>query len=118
MRQLERAEQIALFNWAAWQEKKYPELRVMFAIPNGGSRHKAEAKYLKASGVKAGVPDICLPIARHGYNCLWIEMKSPRGNQSVNQVCWQQDLTEYGGHYVVCYSWEEAKDTIIWYLDK
>ena len=81
MRQLERAEQIALFTWAAWQSSKYPELKLMFAIPNGGSRHPIEAVNLKTSGVKAGGPDIFLPVARGEYKCLWVEMKSEKGKK-------------------------------------
>lgn len=30
----------------------------VFAIPNGGIRHKRTAAMLKAEGVKAGVPDL------------------------------------------------------------
>ena len=40
----------------------------MFRIPNGGSRHPAEAARLKAQGVKAGVPDLCIPVARGSQN--------------------------------------------------
>lgn len=38
-----------------------------FHIPNGGSRNKAEAANLKRQGVMAGVPDLCVPVARCGY---------------------------------------------------
>ena len=35
-----------------------------FRIPGGGSRHPAEAARPRAQGVKAGVPDLCIPVAR------------------------------------------------------
>ena len=60
----EHEEQVALFEWAEWNKRQYPELELMFAIPNGGQRHVVVAKKLKDEGVKAGVPDIFLPVAR------------------------------------------------------
>ena len=47
--QPEHDEQVRLFNWARDNEEEYPELRNMFAIPNGGARHLFVAKKLKAS---------------------------------------------------------------------
>lgn len=54
----EAQEQMTLFSWAAMQSGKYPELNLLYHVPNGGSRHKAEAGRLRAEGVKAGVPDL------------------------------------------------------------
>lgn len=62
----EEDEQIALFLWAKMASATMPELDLLYHIPNGGSRGKAEAGRFKASGVKAGVPDIFLPVARGG----------------------------------------------------
>ena len=66
----EAAEQEAVIAWCGWMEKQHPELKLLFHIPNGGSRNKAEAANLKAQGVKPGVPDLCLPVARCGYHGL------------------------------------------------
>lgn len=71
----EHDEQVALFDVLRANETKHPELRWIFAIPNGGSRHPAVAAKLKAEGVKRGISDICVPIARHGFHGLYIEMK-------------------------------------------
>lgn len=60
----EAEEQATLFSWAAMKRGKYPELDLLFHIPNGGSRGKAEAARFKAEGVKPGVPDLFLPVAR------------------------------------------------------
>ena len=54
----EADEQRAVVEWCAW--RRIP----VFHIPGGGSRHPAEAARLKAQGVKAGVPDLCIPVAR------------------------------------------------------
>ena len=40
----EDVEQMCLFRWAKASEGKWPELKLMFHIPNGGKRSKAEAK--------------------------------------------------------------------------
>lgn len=55
----------------------------LFAIPNGGIRNIVTAKRLKAEGVKAGVPDMCvtLPGGRVG----WLEVKAIRGRLSDEQ---------------------------------
>ena len=62
----EHQEQAALFRWAWFAQVKHPALALLYAIPNGGHRHKAVAARMKAEGVKAGVPDLCLPVARGG----------------------------------------------------
>ena len=53
-RQYEAAEQSTLIDWSLRCRGKYPELDLLFHIPNGGSRNKIEAAKLKAQGVKAG----------------------------------------------------------------
>lgn len=109
----EDEEQEALFDWAADQ----PALSCMFAIPNGGFRNKATAVRMKRTGTKAGVPDIFLPIASHGFHGLFIEMKRTKGG-SVSQA--QRDtmerLTHEGYCCKVCKGFEEARIAIIDYL--
>ena len=47
----------------------FPNLpdRLLFAVPNGGSRHKIEAANMKRQGVKRGVADVILQIPKKGY---------------------------------------------------
>ena len=73
--QYEAQGQEALFTWAKMQESRYPELSLMYAIPNGGSRHVIEAANLKRQGVKAGVFDVCLPVAKGVYHGMYLELK-------------------------------------------
>ena len=75
----ESAEQQCLFRWAAYNRGRWPEMKMMYHIPNGGTRSKSEAGRFRAEGVKAGVPDICLPVARGGYHGMYIEMKRRKG---------------------------------------
>jgi hypothetical protein len=105
----ESADQIALFEWAALQCGKYPELELLYAIPNGGHRHKATAARLRAEGVKAGVPDLCLPVARGGFHGLYIELKREQGGQVQDtQLAWLANLTMQGYRAVVCKGFEAA----------
>lgn len=113
----EAQEQRTLFQWAALASGKHPELVLMFAVPNGGTRDVIEAKHLKDQGVKAGVPDIFFPCARGQYHGMFIEMKSGTGRVSEFQKNWIDALNEAGYHAVVCYGFEEAKSEIEAYLN-
>ena len=115
----EGTEQATLFSWAKMQEHKWPELRLLFHIPNGGSRGKVEAAHFKAEGVKAGVPDLFLPVARGPYHGLFIEMKRQKGGKvSDAQKAWISALIDQGYLAVVCYGWKDAAELIEDYLDE
>lgn len=112
----ESVEQINLFRWAILQECKYPELILLHHIPNGGLRSKATAVRLKMEGVKAGVPDICLPVPRGNSHGLYIELKVGKNKTSKNQNNWIDALRIQGYQVDVCYGWEEASEVIANYL--
>ena len=113
----EHQEQCALFEWSAWQEGLWPELRLLHAIPNGGKRDKVTAARLKEEGVKAGVPDLCLPVPRGGKHGLYIEMKRRKGGKvSPDQLQWLDDLMHQGYECHVCRGCDEARETILEYL--
>ena len=114
----EHSEQAALFDWAAWQANLGHEpLRWLFAIPNGGQRHKVTAAKLMAEGVKPGVPDICLPFPAQGKNGLFIEMKKKPNRPSPEQVDYLEWLTGRGYLAVVAYGFDEAKAILCEYLE-
>lgn len=130
-RSIEHSHQVALFRWAALMRKQIPELDLLIAIPNGGHRHIAVARKLKAEGVKAGIPDIALFVPRTGdcpetgYPCvdpcgtfhgLFIELKAPGGKVSPAQTGWITALRKQGYRVEICRSWVEAKDLILEYL--
>lgn len=113
----ESQEQKTLFEWLEWAKKKHPELEWCYHVPNGGSRHAAEAVHLKAQGVKPGVPDICLPVARGGYHGLYIELKRAKGGRlSEAQQRWLDALNEQGYRAVVCNGCDEAITIISEYI--
>jgi len=118
----EAQHQTALFDWAERCKARWPELEMLFAVPNGGSRHKIEASRLKRQGVKAGVADIFLDVARQGYHGLRIELKRPaeggkrKGTVSVEQKEWIERWLQHGYFACVCYGWDEARTVIENYI--
>ena len=112
----EHAEQVALMRWAAFARARFPELVLLYAVPNGGHRHKATAARLKAEGVRRGVPDVCLPVARSGAHGLYIELKSEHGKVTSEQRGWIRALRRQGYVAEVCHGWESARSMIEHYL--
>lgn len=119
----EDGHQAALFCWIALNIQTYPLLRWLFAIPNGGLRDKRTGGKLKATGVKAGVPDLCLPIPRGDFNGLWVELKIPKTDKKAKGVVraeqkeWKRFLLQQGYGVYIAYGWEDARDTLIAYLE-
>ena len=113
----EEQEQAVVFQWAEIMENRYPELKLLYHVPNGGLRSKSEAVRFKRVGVKSGVPDICLPVARKGYHGLYIEMKRQKGGTlSKPQREWLDDLFAQGYLAVRCDGADEAISTLERYL--
>lgn len=97
-------------------ENRYPDLALMYHIPNEGKRSKATGARLKAEGLKPGVPDVCLPVARCGYIGLYIEMKAAGGKTTPEQDDWLAALTKAGHKTAVFHDWEAAVTLILNYL--
>ena len=112
----EHAEQVALMRWVALQARRWPAIDLLFAIPNGGRRDPVTGARLKAEGVKAGVPDLCLPWPAVGWHGLFIELKAPGGRPTAAQMRWIERLRTAGYRAEVCYGWEEAAEVISEYL--
>lgn len=134
--QYEHYEQVNLFSWLALKEAQYPELESVYAIPNAAKRSARQGAWMKAEGMKAGVPDVVFPLMRtiygpetqesrsgvlprefHTYGGLYIEMKSPDKYPRPNQREWA-DRLERNGMKVIrrCTTWQEAARHIMEYL--
>ena len=103
--------QEAVVEWCEWHHVP------VFAIPNGGKRNAAEAAHLKRQGVRAGVPDLCIPVARGRYHGLYIEMKVGRNKPTALQAEWIRRLRENGYAAAVCWGADSAIETLRRYLD-
>lgn len=126
----EHGEQSALFCWCNLPtvRAQYPELAtpLFFAIPNGGSRGDTQFSAmivggkLKAEGVKAGVSDCFLAVPRGGYHGLFIEMKR-RGKikgATKDQKEFGAMVQKNGYGFIVCDSWQMARDILIQYMEQ
>lgn len=113
----EHEEAKALVEAVEINAKRHPKLRLLFAVPNGGDRHKATAGKLRAEGVRAGVPDYILPVAAGGYHGLAIELKRQQGGRtSGEQEQWIEALRQEGWRAEVCKGWQQALAVLSDYL--
>ena len=60
--------QVDFFDWVFKNERAFPVLRWIHHVPNGGYRHPAIAVKMKLQGVRAGVCDCFLPVARKRFS--------------------------------------------------
>lgn len=124
----EHAEQALVVAWARVNEARWPELALLFAVPNAAKRGKAVAAMMKREGLVAGVPDMVLPVARAAFHGLFIEMKQQRLVRRGDgfkmertyptqvQREWHARLRAQGYAMAVCWSAEEAEDVLERYL--
>lgn len=90
----------------------------IFAIPNGGKRNPKEAAELKRQGVKAGVPDLFVPVPAGEYHGCFIEMKYGKNKPTKQQKEWMAKLSKNNYACYICYSCEEAVNYIRKYLSR
>lgn len=115
----EHDEQATVMSWSEY----YPSLKWLHAIPNGAhlagnhQRRAAQMAKLKSEGLKTGVFDLFLPVARKGYHGLYIEMKRQKsGRVSDEQKTFSQDVSAEGYLCVVCNGATQAIEEIRHYM--
>lgn len=121
----EDGEQSAIFCWAAINLNKYPELKWLFAIPNGGFRNIITANKLKATGTKRGVSDMMLPVRRGVWPGIFIELKTKaavdkdkkNGGMSEEQKEFAEFIRIQGYGFAKCVGWQEATKMLVRYLE-
>lgn len=114
----EHEEQVAFIRWCRLSESKYPELKLIFAIPNGQVRDVRVARSLKQEGQKNGVSDLFLPVARGPYHGLFLEMKrTNKGAVSKEQKEFIESVSKQGYLALICRGWIVAKEVIEEYLN-
>lgn len=114
----EDAHQAALVQWARLAVRQYPGLRMLYHPANGGHRDPRVARKLVGQGVRPGVADIILDVARGGFHGLRIELKRPgKYTVSAAQKQWIADWTEEGYRALVCVGFDAARQEIVTYLE-
>jgi hypothetical protein len=114
---LEHAEAKAFMKWVKLSESAHPELRWLFAVPNGGHRNKIAAAKMKAEGQRAGVPDYIWPVRCNAFVGLVIELKRTSGSYaSSDQKEWLSHYAREGWMTAVCKGAGEAIDCVKTYL--
>lgn len=101
-------------------ELRLPEVAALiYHVPNGGHRHIKVAAELKKQGVRAGIPDLVLPMARGGYFGLYIEFKATPPNDapvSAEQRARLRVLSDQGYLAIICRGHFDAMEQIRAYL--
>lgn len=100
-----------------WFHVQHPK-RLIFAIPNAGKRSYRLGAYMKAEGLTAGVPDLCIPEPANGYHGLWVEMKTKGGEFRESQQHWQRALRMRGYMSVVCWSFDDFVNCVNTYFNE
>lgn len=99
---------------------RLPEVAALiYHVPNGGHRHIAVAAQLKKQGVRAGIPDLVLPMARGGYFGLYIEFKATPPNDvpvSGEQRARISALNDQGYLAIVCRGHFDAMEALRAYM--
>ncbi len=131
--------QIALFDMIYLHEPRYPLLARVFHVPNegySGPKGKAKGQKRHREGVRAGIFDIFVDVAKRGdvvvanpghstpntiferFKCpgLRIELKAKGGTTTDAQQDWLNYYRKAGYRAEVCFSWETAWNIICDYL--
>lgn len=125
---------MAFAEWCALQANAIPELKLIYHVPNGGARphrervkrdgsvvrYSVEAQKLQKMGVKKGVLDYHLPLARTFEGSLkiglWIEFKSRNRQMSPEQISFASALEQHGHQIVLVRDWETARKVVVNYI--
>jgi hypothetical protein len=129
----EHQEQCAVIKWRDDVVRLgiYPDLALLYAIPNGGERPKRQnpktgkwyclsGQKLRAEGLTPGMPDLHLPVSRAGALSLYIEMKEPgkpRGKADEHQERIHAKLRKQGNKVAVCNSATSAIKRLKQYME-
>lgn len=99
-----------------WLRAVHPKI-VAYAIPNAARRSAAQAAYLKAEGLRAGMPDIVIARPCGGFHGLYIELKTKTGRISDVQKQMLFALAAEDYACAVARSVDEAINLITTYLE-
>jgi len=93
---LEGQIQIQVMDWVRNNEEAYEQLKVIYHTPNSffGTGFGV-IQWLKKLGMRKGVHDIIIPIAKNGYSSYWIEIKKEKSKLTIEQKMFQELINKY-----------------------
>ena len=117
--------QISLMAWMSMVKYEGQAVgNLAFAIPNGanlagdGRARAMQMASMKRQGLKPGVPDLFVAIARGAYHGLFIELKrDAKSAVSDDQIKWQKRLRLAGFKAEICRGFDEAQACVKRYLN-
>lgn len=125
----EHTVQALFIQWTELMAKRWPELELIYAIPNEGARSRRARNKMLGEGLRRGVPDLCLPVPRGGFHGLYLETKVDtqrptgaggtrryRSQPTEAQRWWIARLREQGYHVCIYRSAEEGQVIVTEYL--
>lgn len=104
----EHSMQAAVIDWALLQAPSLPAIAALFAVPNGARVVPSVAVRLKREGMRAGIPDLVMPVPAGGFIGLVVEMKTADGYVNADQKAWHNALAALGWCVKVCRTIEAA----------
>jgi hypothetical protein len=117
----EADEQIRLVTWCRFHAPRFPDLKLLYAVPNGAIAGPGRFQiviWMKNMGLVNGVPDLVLPVRRPPFGGLYLEMKRSKGGKpSPDQEWWIAELSKQNYMVVVCKGFDEGRKAICDYLE-
>ena len=107
-----QSESSETIGFVRWFRQKFPDI-IIFHIPNEGKRSIKMNTRLKAEGLVAGMPDLCIPQWK-----LFVEMKKINGKLSANQKKTIKKLELSGLSVIIGYGATDASSKILKFVSQ
>lgn len=101
--------------WAWSHLDEWPALEYLHSHPNEGRRNRTRGWI--AMGIRAGIPDLVLPVASGAYAGLYLELKAGDNDLTVEQYTTMQWLMDAGNAVEIAWTAEQAIWALTHYLD-
>lgn len=94
----------------------WTELNAIYAIPNQGKRSYQTGGRFKSEGLKKGMPDVHLPVARRMYHSLYVEFKAPGKKPRKSQLDKMDMLYSHNNLVYTIDNYYDFVELVTWYL--